>query len=276
MLINTKTKLCGIIGYPLEHSLSPAIHNVLAEYYKINAVFLAFPILDAKGAIAAMKSLGIIEWTITMPLKEKVIPYLDVIERQSKELGNVNTIINQNGKLKGYNTDIDGIRLSLKGLRIKNKPVLLLGAGGAAKTVAYVVYKAGGKLHILNRDLILARKLAKLYQAKYGDLQDVGHKIKEINPYLIINATPVGMGKLRGKSLVPKGALQSNMIIFDLIYNPKETKLIKDAKSRQCRTINGRTMFLGQAARQFKLWSGLPAPWKIIEHAFDINLKEVK
>lgn len=272
MQINTQTKLCAVIGYPLTHSLSPAIHNAAAEHYKINAVFLAFPVQDVKKTIEAMRTLGILEFSVTMPYKEAVAPYLDVIEFQAKELGNVNTIINQNGKLKGYNTDIDGIRLSLKELRIKNKPVILLGAGGAAKTVAYVIHKAGGQLHILNRDLILARKLAKLYQAKYGDLKDIGHKIKEINPYLIINATPVGMGELIGKSLVPKDILRQKMVIFDLIYNPKETKLINDAKSMGCRTINGRTMFLGQGARQFELWSGLSAPWKIIEHAFDINL----
>ncbi|MEK9165949.1 MAG: shikimate dehydrogenase [Patescibacteria group bacterium] len=272
MIITPQTKFCGLIGYPIDHSLSPAIHNAAAQFYKINAVFLAFPTTDAKSAIAAMKALGILEYSITMPLKEKVIPYLDEIEPQAKELGNANTIINRDGKLYGYNTDIDGVRLSLKGLRIKNKPVILLGAGGVAKTVAYVIHKAGGQLHILNRDLILARKLAKLYQAKYNDLQDIGHKVRDINPYLIINATPVGMGELKNQSLVPRTALYSKMVVFDLIYNPRETKLLKDAKMRGCRVISGRTMFLGQGARQFELWSRKPAPWKIIEHAFDINI----
>lgn len=274
MSITPQTKLCGLIGYPVEHSLSPAIHNAVARYHKINAVFLAFPTTDAKSAIAAMKALGILEYSITMPLKEKVIPYLDEIEPQARELGNVNTIINKGGKLKGYNTDIDGIRLALKGLRIKNKPVILLGAGGVAKTVAYVIHKAGGLLHILNRDSSLAKKLAKPYQAQSGNLDNLSFKMQEIKPYLLINATPVGMGKLKGQSLVPKSALQSKMVVFDLIYNPPETKLIKDAKSMGCKALNGRLMFLGQGARQFELWSGLPAPWKIIERAFDINLQK--
>lgn len=274
MIITPQTKFCGLIGYPIEHSLSPAIHNAAAQFHKINAVFLAFPTIDAKSAIAAMKALGILEYSITMPLKEKVIPYLDEIEPQARELGNANTIINKDGKLHGYNTDIDGIRLSLKGLRMKNKPVILLGAGGVAKTVAYVIHKAGGRLYIFNRDLSLTKRLAKLYHAKCDNLDNISFKIQKIHPYLLVNATPVGMGELEGQSLVSRSALQSKMIVFDLIYNPKETKLINDAKSMGCRTINGRTMFLGQGARQFELWSGKKAPWKIIEHAFDINLKK--
>ena len=273
MIINTQTKLCGIIGYPLEQSLSPAIHNAAARYHKINAVFLAFPSCDAKGAVFAMRVLGMLDLTVTMPLKQKVMPYLDQIEPKAKELGNINTIINKGGKLKGYNTDIDGIELSLKGLRLRGRSVLLLGAGGAARTVAYVIKQRGGLLYILNRDIALVRSLAQRFQARYSNLKNIEEKIEKFQPYLIVNATPVGMGSLRGKSLVPKSALKSTMVIFDLVYSPAETKLIKEARLKGCKTINGRTMFLAKAARQFKLWSGKPAPWRIIERAFDRNLK---
>jgi shikimate dehydrogenase len=274
MFINTKTKLCGIVGYPIEHSLSPAIQNAAAQYHKINAVFLAFPTRDAKGAAAAMRVLGILDLTVTMPLKEKIMPYLDEIEAHAMVLGNINTVINKGGKLKGYNTDIDGIGLSLGGLRLKNRRVLLLGAGGAAKTVAYVVNKRGGQLHILNRDIKPVKKLARLYNAKYGDLADIKTKIKEIKPYLIVNATPVGMkGFLSNKSLVPNNALEPNMIVFDLVYSPAQTKLIRDAMAKGCKTINGRAMFLAQGAKQFSLWSGKRAPLRVMERAFDQSLK---
>ena len=258
------------MGYPIEHSLSPAIQNAAAQHHKINAVFLAFPTCDAKGAVCAMRTLGMLDLTVTMPLKEKVMPYLDEIESHARALGNVNTIINKGGKLKGYNTDIDGIKLSLGGLRLKNKRVLLLGAGGAAKTVAYVINQKGGRLHILNRDIKPVKKLAQLYGAEYGDLANIKTKIKEIKPYLIINATPVGMkGFLSNRSLVPGDALEPNMVVFDLVYSPAQTKLIKQAKLAGCKTINGRTMFLAQGAKQFSLWSRKPAPWQVMERAFD-------
>ena len=271
MIINTKTKLCGIIGYPIEHSMSPAIHNAAARYYNLNVVFLAFSTKDAKGAITAMRSLDIIEWTVTMPLKEKVLPYLDKIQTRAAKLKNVNTIINDKGKLIGYNTDIDGIEFALKGLSLRNKPVLLLGAGGVAKTAAYVVDQKGGTMLILNRDLRLAKKLAKLYQASSSTLDNIESKIKEFNPSLIINATPVGMGALINSSLIPKNVLTSKMVVFDLIYNPAQTKLLKQAKQKGCKTINGLNMFLGQGAKQFKLWSRKKAPIAIMKKAFYNN-----
>jgi len=274
MNINVKTQVCGIIGHPLTHSMSPAIHNAAARHHKLNVVFVAFSSLDPKGAVAAMRALNLRELTVTMPYKETVVKCVDRIEKEARELGNINTIINNKGVLTGHNTDIDGIKLALKGIRIKNKIVLLLGAGGAAKTIAYVIHKKGGKLHILNRDISQARVLARKYKAQASDLKNVKTCIAKYKPVLIINATPVGMEKLKGKSLVPKSALKKEMAIFDLIYNPEKTKLILDAQQVGCKTINGRTMFIGQGARQFELWSGKRAPWKVIEKAFIQNLKK--
>jgi len=272
MKIDTKTRLCGIIGYPLEHSMSPAIHNAAAKYYNLNVVFLAFPSKDAKKSVQALKTLNALEWTVTMPLKEKVLPFLDQIDPQAEQLGNVNTIINKKGVLKGYNTDIDGVERSLKNIKLKNTSVVLLGAGGAAKTIAYVLKKHQAKVHVLNRDLDQAKKLVNKFSGQAFDLKKIKQKIEQINPKLIINATPVGMGSLKGKSLVPKECLNSKVIVFDVIYNPAETLLIKQAKDCGVKTINGSTMFLGQGARQFELWSGKPAPWQVMEKAFKKEL----
>jgi len=274
MIIDKETKVCGIIGYPLEHTLSPAIHNAAAQYHKLNVVFLAFPTLDPKGAIAGMRALGWRELTITMPYKEKVIPYLDELDSVAAALGNVNTIINEKGKLKGYNTDITGIELSLADVRLKGKTVVLLGAGGVSNTVAFAIKKKGGSLHIFNREQRSAQLLAKRFGASsWSNLDNLDQKVLERRPYLIINATPVGMGKLRGQSLLAKKTVASAKVVFDLIYNPTATKLLKDAQAAGCRVINGRTMFLGQGARQFELWSGRPAPMPLLAKVFDASIK---
>lgn len=274
MTINSQTRVCGIIGKPIEHSLSPIIHNAAAEHYNLNAIFVAFQSDDPEGAVAAMRALNIRELTVTMPYKELVVPYLDSVEKKAERAGNVNTIINSKGHLRGYNTDLDGIRLALKGIPIRGKQIALFGAGGAAKTIAYFIVHNGCKLHIINRDAKEARELASIYGVTYSTLdQDVCKMFLRIAPAVIINATPVGMGAFRRKSLVPFSSLKPGMIVFDLIYNPLETQLLKNAKRAGCIPISGRTMFLGQGARQFELWSGKKAPLAVMQKAFDACVK---
>lgn len=273
MNINHQTKLCAIIGYPLTHTLSPAIHNAAARHYKLNAVFLAFPTKDPGVAVQAMRSLGWRELTVTMPYKEAVIPYLDELDPEAKELQNVNTIINQDNHLVGYNTDIVGIERSLRGLRLKGRTVVLLGAGGAAKTAAYAVAKRGGELVIFNREVAVAKVIGRKYNGTVYRMAELETRLPKIDPYLIINATPVGMKDLKDQTLIPKRLLSPAMNIFDLIYNPAKTRLLKDAAAIGAKWQNGRTMFLGQGARQFELWSGRPAPWSTIERVFDQEIK---
>jgi shikimate dehydrogenase len=272
--IDSKTKLCAVIGNPVEQSLSPLIHNVAIAHYKINAVFLAFKPKSVQSAIEAMRALDIRELSVTIAFKEAVIPFLDEIEYEAKSIGNVNTIINRKGRLKGYNTDIDGIEQSLKGTRVENQEVLLIGAGGAAKTIAYVIHKYKGQLHIVNRDSVEASNLARKYGASWHELKDIRKVIKVVKPKIIINSTPVGMGRMRGKSLVPRVLLQKGMTIFDVIYNPLKTKLICDAEASFCKIITGDRMFLGQAARQFELLSKKRAPLKIMERHLYEHLRK--
>ncbi len=275
MNINHETKLCAIIGYPLTHTLSPAIHNAAAQYHKINAVFLAFPTTDPGMAVQAMRSLGFRELTVTMPYKEQVIPFLDELDAEAKELQNVNTIINQDNHLTGYNTDITGLELSLNKLRLKGQTVVLLGAGGAAKTACYAVAKQGARLVIFNRELAGAKVLGKRYNGQVYRMSELAARWPKIDPYLVINATPVGMKELKNQTLIPKRLISSTMNVLDLIYNPPKTRLLQDAAARGAKWQNGRTMFLGQGARQFELWSGRPAPWSVIERVFDQEIKRI-
>ena len=265
MNIDQRTKLCAVIGNPVEHSLSPLIHNVAIAYHKINAVFLAFKSQSAQSAMEAMRALDICALSVTIPFKEAVIPFIDDIDYEAEAVGNVNTVINRNGRLKGFNTDIDGIEQSLNGVRVENQEVLLIGAGGAAKTIAHVIHKRKGQLHIVNRDIVEASSVASKYGATCNSLKDIRKVIEEIRPKIIINATPVGMGKMRGKSLVPRFLLKKGMTVFDVIYNPLRTKFIRDGEASSCRVITGDRMFLGQGARQFELWSRKKAPLKIME-----------
>lgn len=275
MQIDAKTKLCAVIGNPVLHSLSPVIHNAAIAHHKLNAIFLAFAICDIKQALEAMRSLGIRAFSVTIPYKEAIVPYLDSIEGEAQSLGNVNTVVNQNGILKGYNTDIDGVRLSLRGVVIKNKSVLLIGAGGVAKTIAYVIHRRGGRVHIINRDIVQARRLAQRYRGDVSPLENIEDVIATVAPHIIINATPVGMGNLEGKSLVPGRLLRKDFVVYDVIYNPLKTKLIRDAERTGCKTITGLQLFLGQGARQFELWSGRRAPREVMEKALYIYLRNV-
>lgn len=269
MKIDTNTKLCGIIGKPLDHSLSPAIHNAAAEHHKINAVFLAFETNDLKGAVRAMRALSMRELTVTIPHKEAVMRYVDSIDKRARELGTINTIINDNGIFTGYNTDIDGVAASLSGIRLKNRRIVILGAGGAARAICWYIAKKGGKVYIWNRDKATGRRLARMCGGVYETFDDAEKKYARIEPHVIVNATPVGMGALKEQSLVPPRVLKRGMTVFDVIYNPKETRLMKDARGRGCRVIGGKRMFLIQGARQFELWSGKRAPLRIMERAFE-------
>lgn len=268
-MIDTSTIICGIIGNPIKHSLSPAIHNAAAKHYNLNAVFLAFETRDPKGAVLAMRALSIRELTVTIPYKETVMRYVDKVSRSAKELGNINTIINNDGILTGYNTDIDGIAASLKGITIKNRRVVILGAGGAAKTICFYVAKKGGEVYIANRDDESGKCLARKYGGHYEPMDDLDSTVRRVNPHIIINATPVGMGSMKGQTLIKGDVLKLGMVAFDVIYNPKETRFMQEARLAGCRVIGGKIMFLSQGARQFELWSGKRAPRRVMERAFE-------
>ncbi len=269
MMINAETKLCCLIGYPVSHSLSPQIHNACYQALKLNYVYLAFAVKNLKKAILGIKELNIKGVSVTIPHKVAVIQYLDEIDKIASQIGAVNTIVNQNGVLKGYNTDYLGAIHALKEkTSLTSKTVAILGAGGAARAIVTGLMREKAKVMIFNRSLAKAEKLAKAFKIKNYFSLNLKKLIQKAD--IIINATPVGT--LSQESLLEANLLKPNQLIFDIVYNPKETKLINQAKQRGCQVVYGYKMLLYQAVYQFKLFTGQEPPVEKMEEILLKNL----
>ena len=263
MKIDAKTKICAIIGNPVEHSLSPAIHNAGYNALGLNFSYLAFRVTNLQDAISGIRSLGICGTSITVPHKTSVIQYLDEIDKTAKVIGAVNTIVNENGKLVGYNTDLQGaIKALEEKITLKGKKVVLIGAGGAAFAIAFGLRRKGVNILILNRDIEKAKTLANQTDADFGDLS----RLAEIkNSDILIHATPIGMNPQADVSIVPKEYLHKDLVVFDIVYNPKDTKLIQDAQNIGCQIVYGYKMLLYLSITQFELFTKKKAPLAIME-----------
>lgn len=275
--LSGKTQIYGVIGDPVEHSLSPVMHNAAFKALKVDGVFLAFKVkkMEVKSAIEGMRALGICGFNVTMPHKNAVIPYLDEVDETSKLLGSVNTILNDNGKLRGVSTDGVGALRALQenSVMVKGRKVVLLGGGGAGKAIAYTLAKEVDQLILLNRTPEKIRNLSK-------DIDRVFHKeitvdilsSKTIETNLkdadiLINATNVGMHPNSAESIVNSRFLKPELAVMDIVYNPIETKLAKDAKDAGARVVNGLEMLVYQGAASFELWIGKIAPVKVMRQA---------
>jgi shikimate dehydrogenase len=265
-LIDAETRICCLIGDPVAHSLSPLIHNAGYKALGINYVYVPFRVSDIKRAVEGMRGLGIRGASVTTPHKTSVIKYLDKLDPLAEKIGAVNTIVNDSGVLTGYNTDGEGAVKALEeATTLEGKKAVLVGAGGAASAIAFGLKAKGVKLVVLNRTEAKAAKLAEKAGAEgYGNLK----KLAEIaSADILINATPVGMWPEIARSIVPKELLHNKLTVFDIVYNPRETRLIAEARERGCITVYGYKMFLYQAAKQFELFTGLKSPLKAMESA---------
>ncbi len=266
MNISGKTKICVIIGDPVEHSLSPAMHNAAYEALGIDDefVFVAahVKVEDVKDVVQAVRVMNIRGLTCTIPHKIEVIQYLDEIDPIAEKIGAVNTVVNENGTLKGYNTDWQGTVVPLERNvgRLKGKAVALIGAGGAARAMAYGVTEHGAKLSIFNRTkekaVALAHELSS--DVTVFDYDDMQSELP--NHDIILNATNLGMGDQIGQTPVLKEYIHKGQIVFDAVYAPRETRLLKEAKEQGATTIQGIEMLLYQGASQFELYTGRKAP----------------
>lgn len=249
-MINAQTKLYGVIGNPVRHSLSPIIHNRVFKRMGLNAVYVAFEVNDLRGALKGIRDLGIDGASVTIPFKTRVIPLLDQIEDVAREIQAVNTIKNEGGKLIGYNTDWCGAIEALEeGINLENKRIILLGAGGAAKAIAFGLKNKGCQVFIYNRSLNKSKDLAR--ELGFNSLSS----LNGVDPHVIINATSVGMHPHHGESPLPREALRRGMVVMDIVYQPLKTKLLQDAEEQGCRTINGLEMLSRQAAVQIEIWT---------------------
>ncbi len=270
MKIDQYTQLYGIIGFPVRHSLSPLMHNTAFEALGINAVYLAFETMNLKGVIKAMKALTIMGMSVTIPHKTSIIPYLDELHPLAKQIGAVNTIVNHEGRLIGYNTDATGAlaalerRVDMKGLRC-----LILGAGGAARSIGFALKGVGANLWITNRTASKAKALAEALGCGSIDWDEMGG----FETDLIVQATPVGMAPHTNACPVPETLLKPGTVVMDIIYNPLETRLVKIARSRDCIVIDGLSMFVRQGVEQFRLWTRTDPPVSLMEKVVTEALK---
>ncbi|MEM3463884.1 MAG: shikimate dehydrogenase [Candidatus Bathyarchaeia archaeon] len=286
MRISGETKICALIGNPTKHSLSPYIHNAAFKHLKLDFIYLAFEVegKNVKEALQGVRALGIKGLNVTMPLKVAVIPYLDELSLDAKKIGAVNTILNSNGTLIGYNTDGLGALKALqsKGQNPVGKNVLILGAGGAARALAFTFCEEAEAITILNRTpekaKILAKELNKNFGKKvgHGQLSEETLKVKVKEADILVNATSVGMAPNENETPVAIKFLHPNLTVFDLVYNPPQTRLLKEAKAIGAKTVDGICMLVHQGALSFEIWTGKKAPVDVMMKACEKGLKTLR
>jgi shikimate dehydrogenase len=285
MDISGKTRVCGVIGDPIEHTLSPIMHNAAFNAQKFDYTFLAFKVKSSEleNAVNGMRALNIRGLNVTMPHKSAILKFLDRVDLSAQIINSVNTILNKDGKLFGFNTDGVGALKALKEnkVELKGRKVLLLGAGGAARAIAYSMAKESDELAVLNRSLKPAQELAKLLE-KTANKKIVAGLLspKEIQQNLqdsdiLINATSVGMKPKAEESLVTPKLLRPNLAVMDIVYNPIETKLAKDAKAAGAKVVSGVEMLIYQGAASFEIWTGKSAPVEVMRQAALSHLQKV-
>lgn len=275
MEISGRTKICGLIGDPVEHSLSPTMHNAAFEKLGLDFVYVAFRVQRSKlrDAVTSIRSLGIHGLNVTMPHKNAIIKYMDKMNHIARAIGAVNTILNDDGKLVGYDTDGIGAVRALKesGIDLKGKKLLMIGAGGAGKAIAFHLAQEVGEIIILNRATEKAERLAKDLRNKFQAEATGGILTNEIikkqlsDTDILINATSVGMHPDVNSSLIDPSWLRPDLCVMDIVYNPIETKLVRDAKSIGARVVYGIDMLVYQGAASFEIWINHQAPVEVMK-----------
>jgi len=269
--IGTKTKFCSVIGNPVSHSLSPAIHNAGYAALGLDFVYVANRVEDVKSTLAGMRALENFRgMSITIPHKIEAIQYVDSISDVDLAIGSINSVVNENGKLEGFNTDGPGALKALEdaGVDLNQKSVLMIGAGGASRAIAFTLaWHPGIKdvtlldidqnmLDALGNDL-KARSRATIYTRTMND-ETLAAAMQTAD--IIVHCTPVGMHPKENASLIAQELFRKGQVVFDIVYTPLETKLLKDAKSCGLKTVSGVEMFIHQAALQFERFTGQKAP----------------
>jgi shikimate dehydrogenase len=275
MPIDARSELCAVIGWPIEHSLSPAIHNAAFEAAGLNFAYVAFAVRPGQlpGALGGVRSLGLRGLSVTIPHKVDIIPLLDEVEDLAARIGSVNTVVNDDETLRGYSTDGPGALAALDagGVDPRGREVLLLGSGGAARAVGFTLaWKAPpsrirvlgivpGEVDQLSRDL---REHSSI-DIEHGPMTRLAESMQEAD--IVIHASPVGMSPNTSEALIEEEMIRPGQCVFDIVYNPLETELLRRARRAGATAIPGLGMFVHQAALQFQLWTGGEPPVEIME-----------
>jgi shikimate dehydrogenase len=275
-MITGKTRLLGLIGDPVEHTISPYMHNAGFNYYNLDYLYVPFQVkrLNLKTAIKGAESLGFKGLNVTIPHKIDVIQYLDRIDETAELIGAVNTI-HFDDEIKGYNTDGLGAVRSIEELEtIENKKIVILGAGGASRAISFqTIINGAGKVLIANRTREKALELVKnLKDNLEADVKVIDLKeqlIKELNDTdILINTTPIGMyPNINQKPLVTSQMMHDDLIVYDIIYNPLNTVLLNEAIKAGAKTISGINMLIYQGIESFKIWTGMEPPVEVFRDA---------
>ncbi len=272
MKINGETKLIGFFGSTYRTSKMYAIYNAAMEALGLNYLYVPFIVNDLEKAVEGMRHLGIAAAGVTIPYKLSIIPFLDELDAEAKMVGAVAVVVNRNGRLIGGTTDGQG---ALKALQeqtnVAGKNVLLIGAGGAARAIAFSLHQAGSRLTVLNRaeEIEMAESLGGDLGCPWGDFSRLESSVSQAD--IVIHTTPVGMANtpLAGKSLVRAELLRPGVTVMDIVTNPRRTQLLQDAERRGCQVVYGERMLLWQGVYKFKLYTGVEPPVDVMERAME-------
>lgn len=279
MNISGRTKVCALIGDPVKHSLSPIIQNAAFRHLDLDYVYVVFNVKadNLRDAIYGVKALGMHGLNVTMPHKTAIIRYLDELDETARKTGSVNTILNRNGVLIGYTTDGLGALNALKsaGIDPLDKKIVILGAGGASRSISFTLAEHASELVILNRtfnkakDLkdIICKTLGGKVKVRSAPLTNENLGVELADADILINATSVGMKPNENETPVKQIYLRRDLVVFDLVYEPLQTRLLKEAKSVGAKVVDGLSMLVHQGAMSFEIWTGMRAPVDVMMEA---------
>ena len=277
-VISGKTRICGVIGDPIEHTMSPVMHNAAFRELGLDYLYVAFRVRKEElgKAVAGMRALNIRGLNVTIPHKVAIIPFLDKLDPLAEKIGAVNTIVNGDGVLKGYNTDATGFLRALgdKGIEPEGKSVVILGAGGASRAISFILAQSGANLVILNRleelDWAeeLARQISNVFKKKVKALKldENNLRVALDKADVLVNATSVGMSPNIDETPALAKLLRPGLVVFDAVYNPIKTRLRREAEAAGAETIGGLDMLGWQGALAFEKWIGQKAPVDLMKN----------
>jgi len=274
-LISGKTGVCGIIGDPIEHTMSPVMHNAAFQKLGLDFVYLPFQVKKEElgQAVAGMRALNIKGLNVTIPHKVAIIPFLNKLDPLAEKIGAINTIVNNGGVLTGYNTDATGFLQALleQGVEPEGKTTVILGAGGASRAISFILAERGAHLVILNRQSgraeDLSRRIAQVFEKEITALALGEQNLADVlaRADILINTTSVGMSPDVDKTPVPAKLLKPGLVVFDIVYNPAKTRLLREAEAAGAKTINGLDMLVWQGALAFEKWTGRKVPLDLMK-----------
>jgi len=259
-----------VVGNPIDHSLSPVMHNSALAHSGLDGCYLALRVENIAAAVDGIRGLGIRGASVTIPHKIAVLPYLDKVDPLAADIGAVNTVINKEGVLHGYNSDCVGaVKALTEKTVIKGRDVAVIGAGGGARAIGFGLKQEGGIVTIINRTNSRGEKLAKDLGCRFRPLAE----LKKLPYHIVVNATPVGMTPDVNRMLLAPNLMEPEMVVMDMVYNPLKTRFLKEAESSGCTIVDGVSMFVHQGAVQFELWTSQKAPVDIMRK---VVLEELK